>query len=174
MRFNEHARLLRLLRELQALLGERLRRTKLTTRQISSEEAKQCLTALPSVAELGTQRVGTGVMLANFRHHIPLSCTEGWPDRQTQGEFLGIPLRQIVATGTPDLRDSITRKLFARGLEKMLEVLQPRALILFGIPAKGFPIRKLVPRSCKLAIHPHRWQQLREALRNGPNRRRSK
>jgi len=78
--------------------------------------------------------------------------------------FLGVPPRQIVATGTPDLRDPVARKLFARGLEKVFEILEPRGLILFGVPSKDFPIRKLVPRNCKLALHPHRWQQLRRTL----------
>ncbi len=78
--------------------------------------------------------------------------------------FSGISPRQILATGTPDLRDSVTRGLFTRGLEKMFEILEPRGLILYGIPPKDFPIRSLVPHSCRLVVHPHRWQRLRLEL----------
>jgi len=82
--------------------------------------------------------------------------------------FTGIPRDQVVATGTPDLRDAITCRLFARGLAKMFKRLEPRCLILFGRPPKDFPIKKSIPRSCRLIVHPSHWQALR--ARAGPKR----
>ena len=83
--------------------------------------------------------------------------------------FTGIPQGQLVAIGTPDLRDPVTRRLFERGLVEMFDRLEPRGLILFGRPPKDFPLRKFIPRSCRLIVHPSHWQALR--ARDRPKRR---
>jgi len=80
--------------------------------------------------------------------------------------FEGIARRQVVATGTPDLRDSITRKLFERGLVEMFERLEPTGLSLFGRPPKEFPLRSFIPHGCRLIVHPSHWQKLREERRD--------
>ena len=84
--------------------------------------------------------------------------------------FEGIARGQVVATGTPDLRDAVTRRLFERGLAEMFERLSPTGLILFGRPPKDFPLRELVPRGCRVMVHPSHWQELRERGRTGRRR----
>jgi len=76
--------------------------------------------------------------------------------------FEGISTGQVLATGTPDMREATTRRLFEQGLVEMFERLKPKGLILFGRPPKELGLRKMVPKGCRLIEHPSHWQRLRE------------
>ena len=76
--------------------------------------------------------------------------------------FEGIPNGQVVAVGTPDLRDGMTRRVFARGLREMFRRLGPTGLIVFGGPPKGFPLTEMAPKGCRCVVHPNRWEKVRE------------
>ena len=86
--------------------------------------------------------------------------------------FAGVPTNQVVAIGTPDLRDKTTKRLFIAGLRKMLATLRPSGLIIFGQPAQNLDYSEILPRRLPRAIHPHRWQQLHQRLKNQAEKRR--
>lgn len=46
--------------------------------------------------------------------------------------FSGIPPQQIVAVGVPDLRHPITRILFSLGYRRMLQDIDPLAVLVYG------------------------------------------
>lgn len=88
-------------------------------------------------------------------------ATVGWSTPKSyEFCFEGIPKRQVVAIGTPGLRNPMTRRLFERGLREMFRRLEPVGLIVFGIPPKDFPLAKLIPKTCRCVVHPNRWQEV--------------
>jgi len=93
----------------------------------------------------------------------------GWAEARTfRFCFEGIPKGQIVAIATFGTSDRTTRRFFVRGLERMFERLAPTGLIVYGIPPKDFPLRGLIPSTCRHVIHPHQWQQW--TMRNASKR----
>ena len=95
VRLEEQPGLVRLSRDLQALLCQRLRRAQFTPDQVKRPKAKQHRTALRGIAELVTQRPGTGIVLFYLRRAPPLSDHQRRSHGQAQGEFLGCPLRRF-------------------------------------------------------------------------------
>jgi hypothetical protein len=88
--------------------------------------------------------------------------TIGWSTARTfRFAFCGVPPGQILAIGTPDLRDRIAKRPFVRGLKVMCERLAPAGLIVFGVPPGSLPLGELIPKTCVSILVPHRFQRLR-------------
>jgi hypothetical protein len=96
---------------------------------------------------------------------LRVMATVGWSTPKSYPFcFEGIPKGQVVAIGTPGLRDPMRRRLFERGLKEMFGRLEPVALIVFGIPPRDFPLRRLIPKGCRYVVHPNRWQEVKMTL----------
>jgi|SRR5215813_6760565 len=73
VRLGKQSGLVRLSRELQTLLGQRLRRTQLASGYVKPPQAVQHWHALRDIAQLVTQRTGAEIVLFHRRRGPPLS-----------------------------------------------------------------------------------------------------
>ncbi|NOZ19991.1 MAG: DUF4417 domain-containing protein [Planctomycetes bacterium] len=93
-------------------------------------------------------------------HGLKVIPTVSWAEARTfRFCFEGIPKGQIVAIATFGTSDRAVRRFFVRGLDRMFERLEPTGLIAYGIPPRDFPLKNLIPSTCRCVVHPHQWQQ---------------
>lgn len=93
---------------------------------------------------------------------VKVTPTVAWGDKSTFDFcFMGVPKNNPVAIGTVGLRSNESKRLFCEGFEKMCEVLEPSALIVYG-ESEPLDFSKYVDNVVKFESY---WAKRRQALK---------
>lgn len=99
-------------------------------------------------------------------HNIDVIPNVTWTDEASYEYcFLGIPKGSIVAVGTVGVNSKEKKEAFKKGFEKMIEVIQPRALVVYG---ETRPVE--FEKYCEMVYnYPSYWQVRRRQINKEDN-----